>query len=160
MAKKRKTEEQIRDEDERTSPMGVFHLAHSYRAAAAALQSPKLRTPFADHPVWFLYYHGIELYLKAFLRMHGHSMDELSSPKFGHRTCCLTERAAQLGLVFTNDDVEVFSLMSTTDAVIRSRYFERGYRTFPSHEALDRTCDSLHRNVGQALRQGGILVRV
>jgi hypothetical protein len=48
-----------------------------------------------DSPVSFLFYHAIELYLKAFLRHHGHTPSELAS-KFGHKTDRLSERAAAL----------------------------------------------------------------
>jgi hypothetical protein len=157
--KKKKTDDEVRDEEERANSMGLFNQAVSYWKAAVALQRDNLKTPFSDHPVWFLYYHAIELYLKSFLRMHGHTVEELASRKFGHRTCCLTDRAKQLGLFFMDEDVAVFSLMSTTDAIIRSRYIQRGYFSWPAHEALDRTCKSLHDSIGDALRAGGIAVR-
>jgi hypothetical protein len=82
------------DEDSRSSPLGFFNLAESYWRAAGALENAKLRTTHPNSPISFLYYHAIELYLKAFLRLHGHSARELRSKKFGHRTCCLSERAA------------------------------------------------------------------
>jgi hypothetical protein len=149
-----------KDAEQRTTPLGFFNTGDSYWHAAAALDKLKLETTHPNSPVYFLYYHAIELYLKAFLRLHGHTMKELSSRKFGHRTCCLTERAAQLGLFFMDEDLQVFSLMATTDAVIRSRYIQTGAFHWPTIEALHRVCESIREPIGQALKQKGFLVHV
>src|SRR5262245_55856568 len=159
MSRKKLSEEQIRDTEMRTNAMGLFNQAHSYWKAAAALEKAKLATSHRHAPIYFLYYHAIELFLKSFLRTLGHLVDDLSGRKFGHRTCRLTDRARQLGLPFMDEDIEVFSLMSTTDAIIRSRYIRTGSFTWPTHGALDRTCNSLHASVGQALRKAGFPVR-
>jgi hypothetical protein len=87
----------------------------------------ELKTTHHNSPISFLYYYAIELYLKAFLRLHGHSAKELRGKKFGHNTCCLSERAVALGLRFDDEDLQVLSLMACTDAVIRSRYIQTGY---------------------------------
>jgi len=148
------------DEDARATPLGYFNVAVAYWRAAAALDSANLRTTHPHSPVRFLYYHAIELYLKSFLRMHGHSVKELRSFKFGHSTSRLKKRAEQLGLLFADEDVEVLSLMATTDAVIRSRYIQTGAYRWPTIEALERTCKSLHESTGQALKNTGIVVRL
>jgi hypothetical protein len=148
----------IEDEAERVTPIGLFHFADSYWTAAKALKRSKARSSHRESPIRFLYYHSIELYLKAFLRLHGHTPDELRGRKFGHRTCCLTERAAELGLEFMDEDREVFSLMSTTDAIIRSRYLQTGFFEWPTLEALNRVCKSLRVSVRDALRKKGIAV--
>jgi hypothetical protein len=70
------------DEDSRSNPLGFFNLAESYWSAAGALENAKLKTTHPNSPISFLYYHAIELYLKAFLRLHGHSAKELRSKKF------------------------------------------------------------------------------
>jgi HEPN domain-containing protein len=146
--------------EDRNPPLILFNAAESYWQAAAALYEAKLRSTPATSPISFLYYHAIELYLKAFLRVHGHSAKELAGRNFGHRTCCLRERAEQLGLSFSDEEIQVLSLMSTTDAVIRSRYLKTGYYHWPSVEALERTCKSLRQTVGEALKEKGILVRM
>jgi hypothetical protein len=91
--------------------------------------------------------------------MHGHTVDELSR-KFGHQICRLTERARQLGLTFDDEDEEVFSLMIHSDAQIRARYLQTGFFRWASLPALDRTCKSLNRSVGEALKKSGIPVRL
>jgi hypothetical protein len=148
------------DEDERSKPLGFFNMAESYWRAAVVLEKAKVKSTHSDSPISFLYYHAIELFLKSFLRMHGHSAKELRGKKFGHRTCCLSERAAALGLDFDDEDLEVFSLMANTDAVIRSRYIQTGYFRWPAPKALDCTCKSLRQSIGKALKKSGIPVRL
>jgi hypothetical protein len=148
------------DEDARTSPVILFHGAHSYWKGATTLDQADLKTTHPSSPISFLYYHAIELYLKSFLRLHGHPMRELRGKKFGHRTCCLTDRAAQLGLPFMDEDIEIFSLMITTEVIIRSRYLQTGYGRWPTHEGLHRVCKSLHESVGPAIQKRGLVVRV
>jgi hypothetical protein len=108
-------------DDARSSPLGFFNLAESYWAAAVALENAGLRTTHPTSPISFLYYHAIELYLKAFLRTHGHSARELRGKNFGHRTCCLSEKAGALD----------FTSMTTTyksfrSCPVRMRSFGRG----------------------------------
>ena len=128
---------------DRWPPLGFFNVAKSYWKAAVALEKAKVNSTHSDSPIRFLYYHAIELYLKSFLRLHGHSAAELRGKKFGHKTCCLYERAAELGLVADGEDLRVISLMATTDAIIRSRYIEVGFFSWPRIGALMRTCESL-----------------
>lgn len=147
-------------DEERSNEVGFFNTADTYWKSAEALYGAEVQATHSLSPVLFLYYHAIELYLKAFLRGHGHTAAQLRSKKFGHRICCLSERAGELGLQYMDEDKEVFSMMSTTDAIIRSRYILTGFHTWPSPEALDRTCRSLHQRVGTALLKKGAPVRL
>ena len=148
------------DEDERNVPIGVFNYAESYWHAARALNNAKVKSTHPNSPVLFLYYHAIELYLKSFLRMHGHTAKELRGKQFGHRVCCLKERSEQLGLVLMDKDVEIFSLLATTDAIIRSRYLQTGSFYLPTSDGLDRVCISLRESIGGARKGNGIPVRL
>ena len=148
------------DEDERNTPFGVFNFAESYWHAARALNDAKVKSTHPDSPVMFLYYHAIELYLKSFLRMHGHRAKELRGKQFGHRVCCLKERSEQLGLVFMDEDTKIFSLLATTDAIIRSRYIQTGSFYLPTPEGLDRVCISLRKSVSAAMKANGIHIRL
>jgi hypothetical protein len=154
------SEDDEREEEARTTALGLFNVADSYRCAAVHLLKANLGTTHSYSPVSFLFYHAIELYLKAFLRCHRHTAKELRGRKFGHRTCCLSERAGELGLHFDDEEREVLSLMATTDAIIRSRYIQTGFFQWPSPEALDRTCTSLRQSVGVALQKDDVLVRL
>jgi hypothetical protein len=147
-------------DDLRTAPIGFFNVAESYWQAALVLERANVKSTHPGSPISFLYYHEIELYLKAFLRLHGHSAKELASQKFGHKTCCLAERAKELGLAFDDEVEGIFSMMATTDAVIRSRYIQAGFYRWPTHETLDRTLKSLRTAVGRALINDGIPVRL
>jgi hypothetical protein len=65
----------------------------------------------------------------------------------------LSRKAKACGLILTDEDEEVFLLMTETDAVIRSRYIMTGFHRWPEIDALDRTCVRLrinsHAEVGQ-----------
>ena len=148
------------EEDDRNAPIGVFNYAESYWQAARTLKHAKVKSTHPTSPVSVLYYHAIELYLKSFLRMHGHAAKELRGKHFGHRVCCLKERCEQLGLMFMDEDVEIFSLLATTDAIIRSRYLQTGSFYLPTSEGLDRVCISLRESVGRALKSKGVHVRL
>jgi hypothetical protein len=114
----------------------------------------------AMYPILFLYYHAIELYLKAFLRGNGHSAKELSGRKYGHDIKNLSDRAAELGLFYMDEDREVFSLIVSTDAVIRSRYIKTGFFTWPSPDMLFRSCISLREGVSKNLIAKGKPIRL
>jgi hypothetical protein len=58
---------------ERTTALGLFNVAESYWRAAMHIHSSALLKGMHNSPVSFLFYHAIELYLKAFLRHHGHT---------------------------------------------------------------------------------------
>lgn len=152
------------DRDERTTALGLFNLARSYHEAALTLADQKrngvdLKAGHWLSPVLFLHYHAVELFLKAFLRLHGHSVDELASRKFGHDYQALEDRARELGLFFMDEDIEVLTLMASTDIVIRSRYIQTGPITFPSIAAMERTNASLRESVGNELINAGLVVR-
>jgi hypothetical protein len=145
---------------DRTAPLGMFNMAESYWHAARYLQAGGLKTTHSNSPVSFLYYHAIELYLKAFLRLSGHTPRELSSKKYGHKIDRLAERAGEIGLPLMDEDKEVVSMAIDSDAPMRARYLQVGYFRWPGHDAIDRTCQSLRQSVGGALRKSGLPVRI
>jgi hypothetical protein len=151
------------EDNERSTAMGFYHYAQSYREAASLVTNankPFRTTTHPEAPTRFLYYHAIELYLKAFLRMHGYTPRELATRKFEHDTLRLSKKVASLGIHFDDEDVQVFSLMGKTDAVIRSRYIQTGSFRWPTLDALNRVCERLRRLIGHALRKGGVMVRI
>lgn len=149
------------DENNRTTPLGLFNTAESYWRAAARLHKAKLRTTHPDSPVSFLYYHAIELYLKSFLRLHGHSAKELRT-KYSHKLCCLSERAAELGLFFDDEDLKVFSLTTLPgeDPIMRARYIKTGSFHWPSVQALHGVCKTIRESIGDEMKKKGVRVRM
>lgn len=143
------------DEEERTTPIGLFNFAHSYWRSAVALQKTKVHATHPGEPASFLYLHALELYLKTFLRLNGIPLDVLRSRKYGHKICCLSERAATFGFQV---DEEVRSILSCID-IIEMRYIVTGYKTLPTHETLDKTCHSFHTQTEAALHAKGIKTR-
>ena len=145
-------------DDERTNSLGLFNTAEAYRLSARALQAAKVRHGNADKPLRFLYYHALELYLKALLR-EKHSMATVRN-KFGHQIKLLVREAETLGLVGGENDRTVLMLIDNTDAMIDSRYIRTGTRLLVTLESLRRTCKSIRDGVGTILRNNGVLVRL
>jgi hypothetical protein len=118
-----------------------------------ALARPKL-VGHAEKPVRFLYYHALELYLKALLRQK-HSVQILTD-KFGHNIKRLVQEAEALGLVVADGDRDVFSV--DPDTMIEMRYIQTGSKTTqPTLQNLCRTCKSVRDNVCGILRKAGEL---
>jgi hypothetical protein len=78
------TQEELDNEEQRCSPLGFFNFAETYWSAARTLRESKAKGSHKDSPIRFLYYHAIELYLKAFLRSHGIHPYILRSRAYGH----------------------------------------------------------------------------
>jgi len=138
--------------------MGLFNTAEAYWNSAQALEKAKVKGGHSASPVRLLYYHAIELYLKALLRQQ-YSVDALST-KFRHNIKRMAAKAKKLGIVIGNEDREIINSMSKTDVVIRARYIRTGPGLFPTFEGLNRTCENLRKSVGTILRTAGVTVRL
>jgi len=68
--------------DDRTTALGLFNYARSYRSSGDYLLAAKLKLTHPSAPMSFLFYHAIELYLKAHLRSQNLSVVQLK--KIGH----------------------------------------------------------------------------
>jgi hypothetical protein len=141
------------DEDERTTALGLFNTAEAYQLSAMALQRAEVRHGHANNPVRLLYYHALELYLKALLRQT-HSVNALRR-RFSHSIALLLREAEALGLAVTDEDREVLALIAGSDAMIEARYIKTGSKTLATLEALNRTCGSIREGVGAILRAKG-----
>lgn len=139
------------------SSVGTFNYAHSFWGAARALDTLdwENRETHSDSPSEFLYWHSIELFLKAFLLADGVELSELRSRKFGHNITNLSEEAVNRGLPLTDRDKEVLSYMPDTEAMIDLRYLKVGIRTIVLPEEIEETCKSLYRLVGKTLVDRG-----
>ena len=149
----------IAEADGRTTPLGLYNYACSYHQAARALRKMKFPTTHPGSPVSFLYFHAIELFLKSFLRLHGHTTEELSSRKFGHDYGRMRDRAVELGLDLMDEDCVVLDHLEHTDVVIRARYLKTGYYEEPTLKALERTAKSLRESVRDQFKKKNIHAR-
>ena len=145
------------DEDERTTPLGLFNYAHSYWRSAVALKQARVKATHPGDPIWFLYFHAMELYLKYYLRLHGKSVANLRD-EYGHRMDRLAKGARSFGFQFDDEDREVLSVIASMNP-IDVRYIKTGFFRRPTHEALDRTCKSFHHSAAEALMGRGIKIR-
>jgi HEPN domain-containing protein len=153
------TQEELDDEAARSKPIAYFNFAETYWTAAKALRRSKANATHKNSPIRFLYYHAIELYLKAHLRSCGIHPYEMRT-KFGHDVGKLSKKSAEMGLEFDDEDLEILDLMSKTDTVIRSRYILTRAFKWPDMTALNRTCVSLRNSVGAMLKRAGEPVRM
>jgi hypothetical protein len=156
--RKMKSPEELQQDDDLTNSLGLFNSAEAYRLSAMALEQAKVCSGHADKPIMFLYYHAIELYLKALLRQK-YSVETIRK-KFGHNTKRLVKEAESLGLLVMAEDRDVFSIMGDTDTVIESRYIRTGSKSWPEIESLFRTCKSVRDSVGGLLRKASVIVRL
>src|SRR5262249_62160500 len=115
-----------------------------YRLSGERL--PEIKHGHAEMPLRFLYYHALELYLKALLRQK-HSMATVRN-KFGHQIKLLVREAETLGLVVGESDHTVLMLIDNTDAMINSRYIRTGTTLLVTLGSLRRTCKSIRDGVG------------
>ena len=129
----------------RTTPVGLFHYAHSYAASALSLSRADVAGTHVDAPIRFLYSHAVELYLKSYLLLNGTSLALLRSRDLGHNVERLLETAQALGLVVENVHREQARLLN--DAIL-DRYIETGSRVVLSNEALLNFCVRLHNEIG------------
>jgi hypothetical protein len=153
----KKSPEQLKEDDDRTTSMGLFNTAEAYRLAAIKLGQPAVGGGHAHKPVQFLYCHAIELYLKALLRQK-HNVETITD-KFGHNIKRLVKEAENLGLFVTAGDRDIFATLADTDALIEIRYIRTGPKALLNLQALSHTCKSVRDSVANLLRKAGVPVR-
>jgi len=143
--------------EERTTALGLYNFAESYRHAADRIRASKAKQLPFDAPIRFLYYHAVELYLKACLRGHGLTPTEIKK-RYGHGFKKLQRACASRGVVFDDEDIEVIDLIDGSNYWL-SRYIETGSARYASLPALARTCDSLARSGYDFLRIRKTIIR-
>jgi HEPN domain-containing protein len=132
-------------EEVRTTPIGLFHYAHSYAASALSLSRADVEGTHVDAPIRFLYSHAVELYLKSYLLLNGISLALLRSRELGHHVERLLERAQKLGLRVEDFQLKQAKLLN--EAIV-DRYIETGSRIVLSNDALLNFCFQLHNQIG------------
>lgn len=116
-----------------------------------------MRSTHPDAPREFLYYHSIELFMKAFLRNAG--LTVLNLRTMSHSTGKLREAFEKHGGILSDRDGDVLTIMEITDAVARSRYLATGLQQVPPMELLAKTAENLNDIVRARLKASGLPVR-
>lgn len=145
------------DDIERETPLGFFNYGASYRAAADTLMRSEHRSIHPHAPVQSLYYHAIELVLKAFLRANGVSVAALK--RMGHQLDKLQSQAVKLGLQFDQEDSAVIESIGAGDLWSHSRYLVTGFRRDLPLSHLASACRRVEDSVAAALMARGLLTR-
>jgi hypothetical protein len=109
-----------------------------------------------DQPRDFLYIHAIELYLKAFLRLQGLTLNKLK--KISHDVPKLARQAFKYGAVLDTDGSRVLELLTHAN-VFGARYIVTGAYRRPTSIGLQITAEQLHKIVRTALRDKGAALR-
>lgn len=143
--------------EERTTEIGLFHFARSYWRSAEQLRASKPDVTHPDAPILFLFYHAIELYLKAFARNAGYDLKRLKN--ISHRIAEAGQAAQKEGLELTPDDFELLRLIDSSDNVVRTRYITTGAHSRPEENVLADFCTYLDKAVGEKLIKDGHPVR-
>lgn len=143
--------------DDRTNELGLFNFAKTYRKAADILAVEHPNALRFDDPIRYLFYHSIELYLKAFLRKHALTVAQMKGLRHGFAELC--DARTERGLWLTEEDREVLELIDAEGNYIRARYIETGAMTVATIHGLSRTAASLAETVGNHLRASGVPLR-
>jgi hypothetical protein len=146
------------NDDDRTTPFGLFNYARSYWQSAVHLHHAAVKVTHPDAPITLLLAHAVELYIKAFLRLRGLSAEDLKT-SFGHDFRKLVKEGQARGLHFDDEDKEVATILTEQESIRQSRYIETGSYTRPSLRALSAICKSLDQSVADALAHAGQRVR-
>ena len=137
--------------------IGIYNFAESYRLAAEHLKKAMVRSTHSESPIRFLFYHSIELLLKAFLRARG--QDIRSIEKIRHQFLKLKGECQKFGFDFSDEDIQVIELIAKDENWLRARYLVIGFGTLVTLEALEKTSKSISVQVGNVLAEAGVVVR-
>ena len=142
------------------TPLAWFNLAHAYLHDAAILKAAqKLPGGFYEEPVRFLYFHSIELFLKAYLRLQGVEEEELAKCSYGHRLTNLADEAERRGLLIGKRVRLACDAARDFDKPTEARYIKTGWKLqVPAHK-LHEAARDLQSGVEEALRTNQIQVR-
>jgi HEPN domain-containing protein len=155
MAKK-KTAEEIADDNERTNAVGLFNYADSYLCCAKHPNaSPSLHLRF-DAPIDFLLFHAAELYLKSYLRQKGEDLEAVK--RLGHFHPQICAKAAAFGMSLPAEIEEIFELADKTDAVIESRYLRTGPKQRIETTALLTAVEEVRAKVKVSHEAAGVIL--
>ncbi|MCR6672717.1 hypothetical protein [Devosia ginsengisoli] len=142
-----------------TTPIGFINKAEAYRVGAQLLAKDlKGVGGWAGDPTRYLYYHGIELYLKAALISVGRTETQLRS--IGHSFVKLAEACNKAGLGLNEpEDLNVMMLIDGGRNYIKARYHYVGAFRVATVQALDSTAHELAILTVEMVRRSEVQVR-
>jgi hypothetical protein len=118
----------------RTTSLGLVRYAFEF-ANAAQFVHQNAKEPAFSAPAYYLASHSVELSLKAFLLCRGLTLDDLASPKYGHKLGVLLDRSLAKGLrrlvSLSEEECAAIRLLSNHHEVHRFRYIEVGTMSVP-----------------------------
>jgi hypothetical protein len=132
----------------------LFDQAEAYWLSAVALDATDVQSELASQPVRHLYYVAIELYLKAYLRLHGHTLDELDG-KFRNDFRRIRRRCEAFGLKFAGSDKRTLEYFIHTPVCVRTKFSTTHYYSAPALSALNDLCCSLHERIHMEIGSRG-----
>jgi HEPN domain-containing protein len=151
--------EAIEMDETHRKAISLFNYAHSYAQSALTLKENPTEATHWNAPIYFLYFHAIELYLKSLLVRTGVDLETLRK-KYRHDVRPLAELCQKEGLQLSLDGQQVIDLMADTDNVISSRYIRVGRHTRLPFEVYDEFCLSLHEQIGWKVSDGSGVTRL
>ena len=154
---KKKTPEEIAEENERTNERGLFNFADSFLVSAKHLvdNPPPERLRF-KHPLDFLLFHAAELYLKSYLRQKGEDVETLRKLSHSHERLC--KKAVSDGMNVPSEIYDIFAFLDETDAVIESRYIVTGPKTLIQTETLVAMVEEIRMKVKANHEAAGVVL--
>lgn len=144
------------DDEDRTNAIGLFNFAHTYWVSAASLQDSPRKVTHPDAPVYYLYYHAIELYLKSFLRLKGFTVKQVRQA--GHDAVHLCHEAQAAGLSLDEYATAVISTIPRN--YLPARYIQTGYRSGAYPSDLWGVCHLLHARIEPLVNEAYGICRV
>ena len=142
-----------------TTPLGFIGKAEAYRRGAQLL-ARDLKSPggWAGDPTRYLYYHCIELYLKAALIAAGRNETQLR--EIGHGFSKLVKACNRVGLGLREpDDLAVIKMIDADRNYIRTRYHYVGAFRTVTIQALDGTAYEVALLTVEMVRRSGKRLR-
>lgn len=134
--------------NDRTTALGLFNYSESYRRSAEKLREYPADFTHPNDPIRFLYWHAIELALKAYLRNSDFTVEDLK--KVGHNCKKLYKKANK------NGGLDLPMISELTDRwgpmhVLGHRYIETGYVEMPLMDDLAKASRLLNSSVAETL---------
>lgn len=103
-------------------------------------------------PKYFLLSHAVEIGLKAFLLLNGHTPAELRTLPVRHSPKALAGMAAKHGMTFTARENEVIDLVDAVHTDHRLRYIKPGSLQMPQQAELEDLAEDILQHGWDALR--------